>query len=115
MVKRRTTCLSVCRYELDFKEIKIEKDSNLAYNNDVSDNVVDISDNVVDISDNVVDLSGNRLQNLLFNFAINELRNRVTRPVVPLQQPELENVLDVESEMLNDRFLQQAIMDSLND
>ena len=105
----------VCRYELDFKEIKIEKCCHLEDNNDASDNVVDVSDNVVDVSDNVVDMSGNRLQNLLFNFAINELRNRVTRPVVPLQQPELENVLDVESEMLNDRFLQQAIMDSLND
>ena len=39
----------------------------------------------------------------------------MSRPVVPLQNSELENVLDVESEMLNDRFLQQAIMDSLND
>ena len=119
----------VCRYELDFKEEKIEKISNLAHNNDLSNNMVDLSNNMVDLSNNMVDLSGNmvdmsgnmvdmsgnRFQNLLFNFAINELRNQMSRPVVPLQNSELENVLDVESEMLNDRFLQQAIMDSLND
>ena len=105
----------VCRYELDYKEVKIEKSCNLAHNNDTSNNLVDMSDNVVDMSDNVVDMSNNGFQNLLFNFAINELRNQMTRPVIPLQNSELENVLDVESEMLNDRFLQQAIMDSLND
>ena len=112
----------VCRFELDFKEEKIEKTSNLAHNDDLSNNMVDLSNNMVDLSNNMVDLSNNmvdlsnnRFQNLLFNFAVNELRNQMTRPVIPLQDSELENILDVESEMLNDRFLQQAIMDSLND
>ena len=91
----------VCRYELDYNEEAIKKPLNLEH--------------TIDLSNNMVDLSNNRFQNLLFNFAVNELRNQMTRPIIPRQDSNLENILDVESEMLNDRFLQQAIMDSLND
>ena len=112
----------VCRYELDFNEEKIENSLHLEHtldlsNNvmDLSNNVMDLSNNVMDLSNNVMDISNNRFQNLLFNFAMNELQRNISRRIPPLQDSDLENVLDVESEMLNDRFLQQAIMDSLND
>jgi len=99
----------VCRYKLDYKEEEIENSLNLENMVDLSNNTIDLSNNVFDLSNNIFDLSNNVFENFL------ERMYPVRRNISSINNQSLENVLDLETDMLNDRYLQQAIMDSLND
>lgn len=116
----------VCRYELDYDEIKIKNFTplrNTPLRNTVIEEVSDLSNNDLSNSDLFnsdlfnSDLSNSDLSNNIFHNMTNSGFLNLLFPTLPESniEPIFNNLFDHESEINMDRQLQQAIMDSLNE